>query len=389
MIDATTFGETNKTYLAGFDEDFEPIKAPITFKVFTGVLKAYRDEDNKRRLKGVASSTVKDRHGDEMRRSAIEDMVREANNNLTIFLNHSYNVPEDVAGSVRNAQAVLAGVNSEGSEIWDLHYDVIVNEANKRAVDAWEAIEGGTRLGLSIGAMIPEGGAMKNKKTGAYAFDHVDLLETSIVGIPANPRSWIQSAVKAIKSLEPKEPEPVVALPVLMGTTTTNATNSSITFALEPMTAKSDPEDVVTGDDLAPTPEPEVHTTDPDPGDSSQGASDSEPETEPASPEPTEKSVADAAIFASTVGVLERTVTELIETKKQLSEARLEAERANRERDAMASLSYQVLSKTSAVIDQIAALPIGRRAVVGKAQEDFSALESIYGSALLKLVRGD
>jgi hypothetical protein len=46
--------------------------------------------------------------------------------------------------------------------------------------------------------MIPEGGAVRNKKSGAYTIAHVELLETSVVGIPANPRSWVQNAVKSL-----------------------------------------------------------------------------------------------------------------------------------------------------------------------------------------------
>jgi hypothetical protein len=58
----------------------------------------------------------------------------------------------------------------------------------------------GTKLGLSIGARIPEGGAVRNKKTGALLISHVELMETSVVGLPANPRSWIDAATKALRA---------------------------------------------------------------------------------------------------------------------------------------------------------------------------------------------
>src|SRR4051812_18419760 len=84
---------------------------PVTFKIFTGLLKATRSADGKMRLRGVASSSITDRHGDRMELSALQDMQRAAEQNLTIFLNHSYNVPEDVAGSVEKAMLVDRGVD--------------------------------------------------------------------------------------------------------------------------------------------------------------------------------------------------------------------------------------------------------------------------------------
>lgn len=171
--------------------------------MFTGLLKAATRADGRKTLRGVASSTTKDLHGDTMLETALADMERDANNNLTIFLNHSYNVPEDVAGSVTKATMRTRGVDGDGNPNWDLDFDeVLVNEKNPRAIAAWEGINDGAKLGFSIGAMIPEGGAVRNKKDGTYLISHVVLLETSIVGIPANPRSWIQNAVKSFEDLE-------------------------------------------------------------------------------------------------------------------------------------------------------------------------------------------
>lgn len=168
------------------------------FRIFSGLLKASRDGDGRMRLHGVASSTTKDLHGDTMTDSALEDMEKAANNNLTIFLNHSYNVPEDVGGSVEKALIKTRGSDHEGNPNRDLDIDIVVNEENPRAINTWKAIDKGTKLGLSIGAMIPEGGA-KRQKNGSYIIEHVDLLETSLVGIPANPRSWVDYAAKALR----------------------------------------------------------------------------------------------------------------------------------------------------------------------------------------------
>jgi len=165
-----------------------------TFKIFAPLLKTSIGADGHKRLHGVASSTITDRHGDDMSVSALSDMERSAQQNMTIFLNHSYNVPEDVAGSVERASLSRS---AQDPDIHDLSLDIVVNKANERAVKAWEAIDGGTKLGLSIGAMIPDGGATR-KDNGAYTINHVELLETSLVGVPANPRSWVEYAVKAL-----------------------------------------------------------------------------------------------------------------------------------------------------------------------------------------------
>jgi len=168
------------------------------FKIFAPMLKASLDTDGRMRLHGVASSTITDRHGHTILLSALSDMERAANSNMTIFLNHEYRVPEDVAGSVERA---LIRSHPQDSSIHDLVLDIVVNDANPRAVDAWTAIQKGTQLGLSIGAMIPEGGASRDRKSGAYTIEHVELLETSLVGVPANPRSWVEYAVKSLNMI--------------------------------------------------------------------------------------------------------------------------------------------------------------------------------------------
>jgi hypothetical protein len=196
----------------------ELLTTSIRFDIFTrawnddkrewepSALKAFRDPDGRMRLNGVASSTIKDLHGDNMLLSALEDMERAIGNGLTIFGNHSYDVPEDVYGTTESAKIKQAGtVDANGDPIYDLPISVLINEENDRAVKTWKAIygregTGGAKLGLSIGAMIPPGGFERDKKSGALTISHVELLETSIVGIPANPRSWIENAVKAYTS---------------------------------------------------------------------------------------------------------------------------------------------------------------------------------------------
>ena len=187
---------------------------PAEFKLFIPLLKASKDADGRMRLHGVASSTIRDRHGDTISLSALSEMEKSASNNMTIFLNHSYQVPEDVAGSVERAEIRATG----DPDIHDLLFDIAINDVNPRAVSAWEAIQKGTQLGLSIGARIPTDGAVR-QKDGRYQINHIDLLETSLVGVPANPRSWVEYAIKSLTAggvTVHEEPEEVVlaGLPV-------------------------------------------------------------------------------------------------------------------------------------------------------------------------------
>lgn len=400
--------------------EVEVIREPIPFKIFSGLLKASRDPDGKMRLRGVASSTVKDRHGDTMAETAIRDMERAANENLTIFLNHSYNVPEDVAGSVERATMIERGYDGDNNPIWDLDFDVVVNDANPRAVDAFNAIDKGTKLGLSIGAMIPEGGAVRNKKTGTYLFNHVDLLETSIVGIPANPRSWVQNAVKALKSAQTVPlGTPSITLDddgnyeikgKLDGGSVRLTTSDGVNMGIE-NTEDADPHQDDPDEDVADEPtetpgdgEPEVQdakiqviTIDTDDGsdagsDGSQGASESDPDTEPGddvydSVEPTDASHLETLM--QSLDTLESAATAIIELQRQRDLAFEERDAARRERDEVAQMAYQIIEATSQTIDKLASMPVGRKAVLREVKDELSGLERLYGPSIVKLLRSD
>lgn len=174
------------------------------FKITSGLLKAYKSDDGVRRLKTTASSTIQDHGKDRMSLNAIQRMAASAKENMTIFLNHSYTVPEDVLGSCEDAIVREAGSGPDG-RIFDLDFDVRVNESNPRAISTWEAIESGTKLGTSIGALVKE----YDKNTdGGWDINEVELLEASIVGIPANPRSWVHYARKSIELALEKDEDP-------------------------------------------------------------------------------------------------------------------------------------------------------------------------------------
>ena len=402
-----------------------------TFKIFAPMLKASMGTDGKMRLHGIASSSVKDRHGDTMQPSALMDMERSANNNLTIFLNHSYDVPEDVAGHVERA---LLRSHPQDPDIHDLSMDIVVNQTNPRAVKAWEAIEAGTQLGLSIGAMIPEGGATRDRKSGTYNIEHVELLETSLVGVPANPRSWVEYAVKSLngnvtKDEEPSEEEALTAeeiedqieadaeIPaievVLTGTDgVVTANDATVTFVPFVSTGSSTTwtPDVIDATVNIKTPYADVSIDTGNrggkpsaPDGSSQEAPLSAPEDEeedeslPVNPWAalglsgapeveeidTALQVLEPTVVASlrTSSELLRAITrELIDTQAALAEV-------TEERDQAMAAAEKVVANMSEILTRLSATPVGRRAVVREVSDKFASLKSVYSDEFLTLLK--
>lgn len=395
----------------------DTIDAGTKFQIFSGLLKTSRSQDGKMRLHGVASSTTRDLHGDVMESSALEDMERSANNNLTIFLNHSYDIPEDVAGSVERAALKTRGADHEGNPNYDLDMDILINDANPRAVKAFEAIEKGTKLGLSIGALIPEGGALRDKKSGAYTIQHVDLLETSLVGIPANPRSWVEYAAKSLNAKVDKDLNATV--PLGQPTLTLNDNNYTITGTYDGFQITNSGADLDLEKAMCPTcgrgknsggscsdsyhnkdVEPDV--TDAtvtviqiDTGDGSSEESDSSSTDDSSSDEGGEYdagTVPDltfegpvSATVQRTLDLLATTTSELIAARSQVAALTLELGETSRERDkAKADLDLLVI-ETAKVLNRLESAPFARKAIAYEAKQELRAKwAGVYDETFMK-----
>lgn len=169
------------------------------FKAWLPNLIASRGADGSMRIEGVASSTVQDHHGDQFTEKALRKMAESAIG-MTIFLNHDYRVPQDLFGRVEKARVLKTDEfdAKTGKPIFDMRVGILVTKSNPVAVTTFEAIEAGTKLGLSVGAMVPDNGAVFEKSHGGrYLVDDCELVEASVVGLPANPRSFIDHVVKA------------------------------------------------------------------------------------------------------------------------------------------------------------------------------------------------
>ena len=176
----------------------------MEFKIYTNALKAYENESGERFVAGTTSSTIRDLHGDEMSLNALKSMADTARQNMTVFLNHNYNVPEDLFGSAMDAQIVKRFDAETGQEVYDLDLNIrVVNEdENPEALRAYRAIKRGVKLGLSIGARVEKASrkAASDGQPESIVIEKVRLMEASVVGIPANQRSYLHNAIKSIKS---------------------------------------------------------------------------------------------------------------------------------------------------------------------------------------------
>ena len=164
------------------------------FFVQTGALKSHDGDGERPTVKATASSDSIDLEADRFTASALRQM-KEGFAGKLIFLNHQYKVPDDVFGVVQKAELV----KRDGR--LDLDMDIGVEMNNPRAVQTYQYIVNGTRLGVSVGVIVTD--AEKSEDEDAYGTPIFDIkgvipLEASVVGIPANQTAWTRQAMKSL-----------------------------------------------------------------------------------------------------------------------------------------------------------------------------------------------
>lgn len=372
---------------------------------FVETLKAFGGEgDGKRRLHGIASSTVKDRHGDIITLSAIEKMAASAKG-MTVFFNHDYTVPESVAGTVEKAEVRQ---HPSDPDIFDLVYDIVVNEANPRAINSWESMSKGTRLGLSIGARIPKDGATKNAD-GAYTISDIELLETSIVGVPASPRSWVDYAVKSLRGDLIERSTAIKATDVDLGD---EEDDDDVSAELDDSASQAEPVELASSD----APEDAAITVEEFTSGGAAAADDEEAEpehtpdyqdvvTDQNSDEPTPQ---DAPVSTPETGDLlqseatEITIKALLSSADSLTAAHeiiagLSRElvqtksllgAAEEERDKVVSLTQKTMDDTASLLERLSMTPKGRQThpVLVETRQQFDGLRSVYTESAMALL---
>ncbi len=142
----------------------------------------------------TASSNAIDLEGDRFTKSALEQM-RDGFEGKMIFLNHSYNVPEDVFGTVEATKLIKRGGRL------DLDMEISVQTDNERAQKTFDMIQGGTTMGVSVGVIVTEANKSDDEDENGRKVVDIDgvlPLEASIVGIPANQTAWTHDAIKSL-----------------------------------------------------------------------------------------------------------------------------------------------------------------------------------------------
>lgn len=398
-------------------------KAKSQFRIFSGALTPYDGGDGRKRLRTIASSSVEDLGGDVVTPEALQRMAESAKG-MTIFRNHSYKVPQDILGTTEKAEIRHAGTDGHGKAIYDLVLDVVLMDSPENN-QTYSAVTSGVKLGTSIGAMIPEGAARKGDN-GGYIFDELRLLEASIVGIPQNPRSWVEYAASAIKLTEDDD-DSNAEFTAYMNGEKIDVQDAKVWVTVD--TEDEAAEETAAAKDT----EPEV-TASSDMGDSTYVASedamnqasdnllrfesevgeespaqegDAVPESadadakmdEPTTDEtPAETDESDAGDSKEAAATLHDTVTRsadvLADLVKTMTRERVvllqkiadtEAERDEaRERAKVADANLDIAKD---IVKRIANSPLGRKAVYREAVDDFNArLSDIYSPEILKML---
>lgn len=168
----------------------EKIESMHTFSIRTGVMKAASGDDGDPVVRVTASSDSIDLEGDRFTEKALQEM-QAGFVGLTIFLNHKYDIPECVFGTVTKAEIV----KRDGFQ--DLDLEIRVCQESERGMQAYKMIQAGVKLGVSVGVMVDDVEKTDEKHRGrpVIEINSTIPLEASVVGIPANRRSWVQDAI--------------------------------------------------------------------------------------------------------------------------------------------------------------------------------------------------
>lgn len=372
----------NPTLLESEEPDVVEPKGP-TFKIFSGALKAFEKEvdgQNRRYLSCTASSTVEDLHGDVMTDDCVMDMAPQAKaKGMTIFLNHSYKWPEDVFGKTTDARIISRSSDANGKPIYDLDLEIQLNEANERAINSYTAIkEQGIKAGVSIGAMIEDWDYRDEDQGfwGGLEIKKVDLLEASVVGIPANQRSWVVNALKALGA-----PNQIV--------------RKALGMAIESKTIATDVtvSDTVVAKDIDENSTPLVEETTTDVEDSAAPPEETPGETEDTSTEDSDEaaekeSPAPNAVAAVKAAGLDEGLAEILlgflegATEEVASLRKTNADLVEKNAD----LERQ-LGEAAEIVEAIARTPLGRKATFAAPVASFrQKFGGVYDEHFLKLL---
>src|SRR5215471_393273 len=150
-------------------------------------------EDERRLITGIASTPQPDRMGD-----IVEPLGITFTNPLPLLLYHNTQKP---VGSVTFDPPTAAGLTFTAT-LPKVHEAGVVHD---RIEEAWQSLKAGLLAGVSIGFRAIE--EAWNKETQGFHFLKTEVLELSLVAIPANAGATVQM-IKALDRATAPAPRP-------------------------------------------------------------------------------------------------------------------------------------------------------------------------------------
>lgn len=178
---STQWRERNKDIRMHTNTDpFEPWSEDGQTKMLTFDAEIKADEDEAGVFEGMASTFGNiDLVGDRIRRGAFKESLRNRRpRQIKMLWQHDMREPIGVWEEIRETRQ---GLFAKGR---------LILEGVPNAVKAHALMKAGAIDSLSIGFRVPEGGSEVDKD-GGRILKEVDLLEISVVTIPANPKAEI------------------------------------------------------------------------------------------------------------------------------------------------------------------------------------------------------
>jgi HK97 family phage prohead protease len=159
----------------------------LDFKVYTQAIIKAHTESNKRVIQGYASvGDVLDRQNEVITLGALVKAKDDLLRNPTIFFNHEHS-------SLPIGKTVAAEVDGNGLLI------TVEISKGSHADDIWTLIQEGSLDRFSIGGRVLEAEEKSDKFGNLFnEITKIELFETSVVGLPANPAAKFQVISKSI-----------------------------------------------------------------------------------------------------------------------------------------------------------------------------------------------
>jgi len=158
----------------------------ITTQYMPGVIKDFGESDDQRIVAGWASTPSEDREGDTIEPEAFAGSL---GSRLKLLFNHQQDQP---VGKIVKAEVRDAGLWIEGR----------IAKGTAKADEVWTLIEQKILDSFSVGFLPKEWEPMKKGDTlGPKRFTQAELLEVSIVTIPANPNAVMTGAALGVDAM--------------------------------------------------------------------------------------------------------------------------------------------------------------------------------------------